>query len=181
MSLPADGGDVQVRSKLAEELARGYLARHDFARAGYAASWGQAFSEPSRSFDLRRIFGQAVKALPQNLADELVAKKAGHSVEDMHAFSERARNAGVSPSSPADPNPSVTGTGPDVVVSKVIFPDSATGKLSDAPPGVIYHEDRQELEWTPGPFSKVEKIRVLFTITRPDGTEDTYIHAIERN
>jgi tetratricopeptide (TPR) repeat protein len=181
INLPARDADSHARRELAEQLARAYLAARDCAQAAYLASWGLTFSDGPRLGDLRRILREASKSLPKNLGDELAAKKSGHSIDDMNAFLKRARESGIAPGLPANPaQSSIPDSGPEVVVSKVPFPDSIIGKLADAPPGVTYHEDRQELEWTPAPFSKTEKVRVLFMLTRPDGTEEPYIHTIHR-
>lgn len=181
IGLPGGKSDPQSRRQLAEDLARGYLAARDYPRAAYVASWGQAFSDGPMPFDLRRILREASASLPKNLRDELAAKKEAYSVDDMNAFVKRASESGVAPATPVQPvQPTLGESGPGVVVSKVTFPDSAKAKLTDIPPGVVYHEDRQELEWTPAPFSKTEKVRVLFTLVRPDGTEEPYIHTINR-
>lgn len=181
INLPVREADLHARRELAEEISRGYLAARDFAPAAYVASWGLTFSDGPMLFDLRRILREASNSLPKNLSDELAAKKSGHSIDDMNAFVKRARESGLALPTPAEPvQPSIPDSGPEVLVSKVTFPDSTKGKLADAPPGVVYHEDRQELEWTPGPFSKTEKVRVLFMLTHPDGTEEPYIHTINR-
>ncbi len=181
INLPVREADSHIRRELSEELARKYLAARDFAQAAYMASWGLTSSDGPMLFDLRRILREASNNLPKTLGDEMAAKKSGHSIDDMNAFVKRARESGVVPAAPANPvQPSAPDSRPELLVSKVTFPDSTKGKLADAPPGVVYHEDRQELEWTPGPFSKTEKVRVLFMITRPDGTEEPYIHTINR-
>ena len=181
INLPVREADSQVRRELVEVLARGYLAAREYAQAAYVASWGMTSSEEPMLFEVRRIMREASTALPNNLSVELAAKKSGYSIDNMNAFVKRARESGLAPANPGNPiQPSIPAGKPEILVSKVTFPDSTKGKLTDAPPGVIYNEERQELEWTPSPFSKTDKVRVLFMLTRPDGTEETYIHTIHR-
>ena len=128
---------------------------------------------------------KAGQVLPEALIAEIMAKKEGHSVADMEAYVSRAPvlppKVAEKPIAPAD----ISKVRPESVTSRTItselrFKDGVTAEMMDAPPGVVYHEDTGVLEWTPPPFSKTARVGVLFVLTNADGTEETYIHAIER-
>jgi hypothetical protein len=143
-----------------------------------------------KKVDFQRILGDAdrIYVLDRNgrltSYDILTGEEAGtadlggkiHSIADMEAFVGRAPDLPMPvveeavPVTPADPgNFKAQVATSRTVTSEVRFKTGVTAQLVDAPPGVVYHQDRGMLEWTPAPFSK--------TLCG----EDPHIHVISRN
>lgn len=185
LAMPAADGDSAQRKMVMEKLATGFSSGNEHVRAAYLVSWILADGKESASVEQRLILQKAGEVVPAAMLDEIVAKKSGHSVEDMQARVAKApAPPPVKPAGPVMPadvttvRPSEASGG--TVTSEVKFDAGVTARLVDAPDGVTFHKDKNSLEWNPPPFSKVAEVKVLFLLTRPDGSEETYIHTLTR-
>ena len=188
LSIPSAGNDGKQRESVMEKLASGLASNNDPVRAVYVLSWSQASKTDPLSAEQRLVLQKAGKSVPEALITEIMAKKSGHSIADMEAFVARAPDLPMpvveeaAPVTPADPGTVKAQVATSrTVTSEVRFKTGVTAQLVDAPPGVVYHQDRGMLEWTPVPFSKTPGVKVLFLLKTPDGGEDPHIHVISRN
>jgi tetratricopeptide (TPR) repeat protein len=185
LTIPPADGDHAQRRMVMEKLASGFAAGNELVRAAYLVSWSLATGTESLSVEQRLILQKAAGVVPAAVIDEIAAKKSGHSVEDMEAQVAKApAPRPVKPEVPLMPadistvQPSEASGG--TVTSEVRFDAGVTAQLVDAPAGVTFHKDKNTLEWNPPPFSKISEVKVLFLLTRPDGSEETYIHTLTR-
>ena len=175
----------EVKKALFDKLAENLVDTGDGVRAVYVVSWSQAVLGGGGGPGQRLILQTAGAKLPQALVREILAKKTGHSLEDMEAMAQKAPAAGTTPTpapevTPDKGQPAAEATPSSKVISKVSFKSGATVRLADAPPGVVYHEESGTVEWTPPMFSRLEEVRVLFVLTFPDGSEELQVHTVRR-
>lgn len=168
-----------------EKLAASCSENNDHARAVYILSWRMAASTEPVSAEQRLILQKSERVIPQEMIAGIMSKKSGHSVADMDAFVARAPKsqplADSRPVAPADistvqPEKVLVNT----VASEVRFKPGVTAKLVDAPAGVTFQKENGMVTWTPPPFSRIPEVGVLFQLTHPDGTEESYVHTIRR-
>jgi hypothetical protein len=185
LDLPPTENSKDRRKVVFDNLAANFAASNDPARAIYMVSWMQATMGGPQSAAQRLILQKIGNSLPEELRNEIMAKKSGHSVEDMNAIAKRAPSlppvANKPPPKPVDAGnlqaESVTNT---TFTAEVHFKDGVKAQLMDAPSGVIFNKDQGMLVWTPPPFSRTPEAKVLFLLTHPDGSEEPYVQSIGR-
>jgi len=185
LGIEVSGDELKRKVGLMDKLASGLVEAGDPVRALYVLSWRMALEGNPPTAEQRLVMQKAGSAIPSEVSEKIMATKSGHSVAEMDRLASGTKLAmpdkPAEPIAPADPSlvkPVVAGS--DKVSSKVSFAAGVTASLVDAPPGVVYDEATMQLEWTPAPFSKLPAVRVLFLIKKPDGTEETLVHVMER-
>ena len=186
LSIPPAEKDRSARERVMDQLASALAAANEPVRAAYVLSWTLASSNKPPTAEQRLILQKAAAVVPAATIDAIMALKTGHSVEDMEA---RATGAPLPhpPAMPEDPAvpadirkvEPVEAAG-DKIIEVVRFDPGVTARLADAPAGVVFDQSKSTLEWNPPPFSKVTEVKVLFLLTRPDGSEEPYIHTLIR-
>lgn len=159
--------------------------RREALRTVYLISWSKAVFGGPLSLDEQFQIKQISDAIPEELVKSILAKTSDHTLEEMaklaaeHPQLVPKSTAAIRPAADVSKIKEAVVANP-VISSTVAIPAGATASLADAPAGVVYQPAENVIEWTPAPFSKAKEIRVLFLITRPDGTEETLIHTISR-
>lgn len=186
LAIPPGEDDSERRIDVMDKLATGFVAAGEPARALYVLSWRMSLGTDSLSAEQRLLLQNCSELVPEAAITEIMAKKAGHSLEDMNAFVTKTPVAkGKAPSgpvAPADPSKvQSVAVASKVVTSQVNLVQGVEIEMVDAPPGVVYDKATGLLKWTPAPFSKAEEAKVLLLLKKADGSEEIVIHAISRN
>ena len=169
-----------------DKLASSLVSAKNPVRALYVLSWRIAMDGKPLTAQQRLVLQKVEGLVPADVIVAVMAKKEGHSVADMDALASRIKvtdiNPVLTPIAPAEPGKlqPVIATS-SKVTSQVQFDAGNSARMVDAPSGVSYNDATKTLEWTPLPFSKTASVRVLFLITKPDGSEETLVHTIQRN
>ena len=186
LSIPSQGEDeAEQRQLIMTQLISGLAANNDPVRAVYVLSWSRAPNEAPLGAEQRLLLQNAKKTTPEELLNEILAKKTGHSLLDMDAFAARlpaqppmAEAKKVEPADPAKVEAQAAKNGS--FTCPIQFKAGVTARLMDAPSDVIFHEKTATIEWTPAPFSKNPAVKVLFLLKNPDGSEEPYILTVRR-